>query len=39
MLDLENTEKTLTKLLWIESFRIVMKRAFTIIGIDAYENM
>ena len=39
MLDLENTEKTLTKLLWIESFRIVMKRAFTIIGIEAYENM
>ena len=39
MLDLENTEKTLTKLLWIESFRIVMKRAFSIIGIDAHENM
>ena len=39
MLDLKNTEKTLTKLLWIESFRIVMKRAFTIIGIEAYENM
>ena len=39
MLDLENTKKTLTKLLWIESFRIVVKRAFTIIGIEAYENM
>jgi len=39
MLDLENTNKTLTKLLWIESFRIVMKRAFSIIGIDAHENM
>jgi arginyl-tRNA synthetase len=39
MLDLKNTKKTLTKLLWIESFRIIMKRAFTIIGIEAYENM
>ena len=39
MLDLKNTKKTLTKLLWIESFRIVMKRAFTIIGIEAHENM
>jgi arginyl-tRNA synthetase len=39
MLDLENTKKTLTKLLWIESFRIVVKRAFTIIGIEAHENM
>ena len=39
MLDLEKKEKTLTKLLWIESFRIVMKRAFSIIGIEAHENM
>ena len=39
MLDLEYKEKTLTKLLWIESFRIVMKRAFTIIGVEAHENM
>ena len=39
LLDLQNIEKTMTKLIWIESFRIVMKRAFTIIGIEANENM
>ena len=39
LLDLQNIEKTMTKLIWIKSFRIVMKRAFTIIGIEANENM
>ena len=32
-------ERTLTKLLWIESMRIVIKNAFHIIGIDVYEKM
>ena len=39
MLDEENEIKTITKLLWIESFRIVLKKAFTIIGIEAREHM
>ena len=32
------TQKTITKLLWIESFRIVLRRAFNIIGIEANVN-
>ena len=39
MLDKENEIKTITKLLWIESFRIVLKKAFSIIGIEAREHM
>ena len=39
MIDSDNKIKTITKLLWIECFRIVLKRAFTIIGIEAHENM
>ena len=39
MIDLNNKNKTITKLLWIESFRIVLKRAFTIIGIEALDSM
>jgi len=39
LIDLNNKNKTLTKLIWIESFRIVLKRAFNIIGIDAPESM
>ena len=39
MLDFDNKEKTITKLLWVESFRIVLNRAFAIIGIEAHENM
>tara|TARA_Y100001970_G_scaffold287557_1_gene412513 strand:+ start:1816 stop:3588 length:1773 start_codon:yes stop_codon:yes gene_type:complete len=39
LFDLNNKNKTLTKLIWIESFRIVLKRAFNIIGIDAPESM
>jgi len=38
-IDESNFEKTITKLIWIESFRIVLKRAFKIIGIDFFENM
>ncbi len=39
MFDVSNTNKTITKLLWIQSLRIVLKRAFKIIGIEAHENM
>ena len=39
MLDIKNKKSTITKLIWIESFRIVLKRAFTIIGIDIREHM
>lgn len=39
MIDLENRKKTITKLLWIESFRTILKNAFTIIGIDSPEKM
>tara|TARA_Y100000590_G_scaffold465757_1_gene638970 strand:- start:610 stop:2355 length:1746 start_codon:yes stop_codon:yes gene_type:complete len=38
-IDTNNIKKTITKLLWIESFRIVLKRIFDLIGIDAHENM
>ena len=39
MLDTSNIEKTTSKLFWIQSFRIVLKKAFDIIGIEAIENM
>ena len=39
MIDTDDKIKTITKLIWIESFRIVLKRAFTIIGIEAHEHM
>ena len=39
IIDEKNFEKTLTKLIWIDSFRIVLKRAFDIISIDSPENM
>ena len=39
MIDISNNNKTITKLLWIECMRIVLKRAFEIIGIEAHENM
>jgi len=38
-IDTDNMDKTLTKLLWLESFRIVTKRALNLIGIEAHENM
>ena len=38
-IELDNIDKTITKLLWIESFRIVLKRVFAIIGIEAHEKM
>ena len=38
-LDLNNKKKTITKLLWIECFRIVLKRCFEIIGIESHEKM
>ena len=39
MLDENNLDKTLSKLLWIELFRKTLKQAFDIIGIDAPEIM
>ena len=39
IIDEKNFEKTLTKLIWIDSFRIILKRAFDIISIDSPENM
>ncbi len=39
MLDSSNIEKTTSKLFWVQAFRIVMKKAFDIIGIEAIENM
>jgi arginyl-tRNA synthetase len=39
MLDEHNVEKTITKLIWIESFKIVLNDAFKIIGISAPEIM
>jgi arginyl-tRNA synthetase len=38
-IDISNSKKTISKLLWIESMRIVFKDAFKIIGIDAHEEM
>ena len=39
MIDEENLNKTMSKLIWFESFRNVLKHAFDIIGIDAPETM
>ena len=39
MIDEENIEKTITTLIWIESFRVVLKHAFYIIGINSPEQM
>ena len=39
MLDENNIEKTLSKLIWIELFRKTLKQAFDIIGINAPEIM
>ena len=39
MLDENNIKKTITKLIWIESFKIVLNDAFKIIGIKAPEIM
>ena len=38
-IDINQSKKTVSKLLWIESMRIVLKNAFQIIGIDAHEEM
>ena len=38
-IDTSDVNKTLTKLLWIESLRIVLKKSFDIIGIQAHEHM
>ena len=34
-----NIEKTITKLIWIEAFKIVLSNAFKIIGIKAPDIM
>jgi len=39
MIDLDNINKTITKLIWIQSLRIVLNKAFEIIGIEVIENM
>ena len=39
LIDISNLEKTQSKLIWLESFRIVLKNAFDIIGINAPESM
>ncbi len=39
ILNLDNKVQTITKLLWIESFRIVLKKAFDILGIESLEEM
>ena len=39
LLDMSNHNKTINKLIWIESMRIVLKNSFEIIGIDTLENM
>jgi len=38
-IDEKNINKTISKLIWLESMRITLKQAFNIIGIDAPENM
>ena len=38
-IDTSDVNKTITKLFWIESLRIVLKKAFDIIGIQAHEHM
>ena len=39
IIDFENKKKTITKLVWIESMRIVLKNAFQIIDIESNEKM
>ena len=39
MIHESNLQKTQSKLIWLESFRIVLKNAFDIIGISAPESM
>ena len=39
MIHESNLKKTQSKLIWLESFRIVFKNAFNIIGINAPESM
>ena len=39
MIDENNIKKTISRLIWIECLRIVLKQAFSIIGINAPENM
>jgi len=39
LIDTSNPKKTITKLLWVESMRIVLKNAFQIIGIEALAKM
>ena len=39
LIDSSNATKTITKLIWIESMRIVLKNAFQIIGIEPLEKM
>ena len=34
-----DTEKTISKLIWIEAFRKILNQAFNIIGIDSPESM
>ena len=38
-IDTSDVDKTVTKLFWIESLRIVLKKAFEIICIEAHETM
>ena len=38
-LDKTNNIKTITKLIWIESMRTVLKNAFYLIGINSPESM
>ncbi len=38
-IDTKNTDQTVVKLFWIQSFRIIIKDIFTIIGIEALETM
>ena len=39
LIDEKNINKTISKLIWLESLRITLKQAFNIIGIDAPEIM
>tara|TARA_B100001971_G_C17713437_1_gene297610 strand:- start:46 stop:522 length:477 start_codon:yes stop_codon:yes gene_type:complete len=38
-IDTSDINRTITKLLWIESLRIVLKKSFDLIGIQALEHM
>ena len=39
MINLQNKKQTITKLLWVDCFRIVLKKVFHLIGIQAREHM